>query len=119
MISLERLVSFFEETRKMKSDGQARFDIDQLCRWSYFMIDADREKLTKAGRFLETRGFDVVGFLEPSPEDKKKLIYLRFDRVEQHTPESLFARNEELYGIARDFQLEDYDGMDVGAVDGP
>ena len=119
MITLDRLQSFFEDTRQMKRDGRARFDIDQPCRWSYFMVDTDREKLTRAGRFLETHGYDIVGFLEPEPDDEEKKIYLRFDRVEQHTPETLFARNAELYGVAADFGLEDYDGMDVGAIDGP
>jgi len=119
MITLDTLVGFFEDTRQMKRDGEARFDVDQLCRWSYFMVDTDREKLIRAGHFLEEQGYEVVGFLEPGPDDEKKIIYLRFDRVEQHTPETLFERNVTLYKIAADFELEDYDGMDVGAVDGP
>ena len=119
MFSLDQLVSFFDDTRRMKTEGRARFDIDQECRWSYFMVDVDREKLIRAGRFLENRGFGLVGFLEPDAEDKKKIIYLRLDRLEKHTPLSLYARNAELYKVARDHELEDYDGMDVGAVDGP
>lgn len=118
MIALETLVSFFEDTRELKRTGNARFDIDQVCRWSYFMVDADQAKLTRAGHHLETLGYDVRGFLGPSA-DTKGATFLRFDRVEQHTPESLFERNAELYRIAREFGLEDYDGMDVGAVDGP
>ena len=119
MISFETLVSFFEDTRNMKQRGECRFDIDQLCRWSFFMVDHDREKLTLAGRHLESEGYEIVGFLDPSEESERQEIYLRFDKVECHTPETLFKRNDELYGIARQFELEDYDGMDVGAVDGP
>lgn len=119
MIPLERLVTFFADTREMKRQGKCRFDIDQTCRWSYFMVDGDREKLTQAGRYLESQGYTVVGFLDPTPGSEKQDIYLRFDRVEHHTPESLFERNAELYRIAAQFGLTDYDGMDVGAVDGP
>jgi hypothetical protein len=75
--------------------------------------------LTRAGRFLERRGYEVVGFLEPGPEAEQETIYLRFDKVEHQTPDSLFARNGELYELAADFGLEGYDGMDVGATDGP
>ena len=119
MIALETLQDFFRDTRRLKEEGKAKFDIDQECRWSFFMVDADRQKLTQAGRHLEQIGFEVVGFLDPSPEDQNPIIYLRFDRVGTHTPESLFELNSELYAIARKFDLADYDGMDVGAVDGP
>jgi len=119
MITYERLVGFFDYTRQLKSEGQANYDIDQLCRWSYFFIDSNRDKLVQAGRHVETLGYEVVGFLDPSPEDKEQTIYLRFDRIEQHTPDSLFTRNAELYKVAADFDLEGYDGMDVGAIDGP
>jgi len=120
MITRETIIDFFDRTRQLKREGRAQFDIDQVCRWSFLFIDPDREKLTRAGRFVEQQGYKVVGFLEPSPgDDDQDTIYLRFDRVECHTPDSLLARNAELYKIAADFDLEDYDGMDVGAVDGP
>ena len=120
MITRETILDFFGHTRQLKRDGRTQYDIDQICRWSYFLIDADREKLTQAGRHLEQHGYEVVGFLEPTPEDDdQETIYLRFDKVEQHTPDSLIARNAELYKLAADFALVGYDGMDVGAVDGP
>jgi hypothetical protein len=120
MITRETIFNFFDYTRQLKRDGRTHYDIDQICRWSYFLIDADREKLTKAGRHLEQHGYEVVGLLEPTPEDDdQETIYLRFDKVERHTPDSLLARNAELYKLAADFGLVGYDGMDVGAVDGP
>ena len=120
MITSEQIHDFFDRTRQLKRDGRAHFDIDGVCRWSFFLIDADREKLTQAGRHLEQHGYEVVGFLDPTPEDDdQETIYLRFDRVERHTPDSLLARNDELYKLAADFGLDGYDGMDVGAIDGP
>lgn len=119
MITYDQLLDFFESTRQLKRDGRVRYQIDEPCRWSYFLIDPDREKLIQAGRFLEARGYEVVGFLEPNPEDEPLLIYLRFDKVERHTPDSLFARNAEFYEVAAKFGLAGYDGMEVGAIDGP
>ena len=120
MITPEQIHDFFDQTRQLKREGRAPFDIDQTCRWSYFVIGADREKLTQAGRHLEQHGYEVVGFLEPTPEDDdQETLYLRFDKIERHTPDSLLARNAELYKLAADFGLAGYDGMDVGAVDGP
>jgi hypothetical protein len=119
MIPLDRLVQFFEETRQLRREGRAAYDVDGVCRWSYFLVDEDRGKLTLAGRFLEQQGYEVIGFLEPGVDDESRQILLRFDKVEQHTPQTLFERNKELHAVAREFALEDYDGMDVGAVDGP
>ena len=120
MITRQQIVDFFDHTRQLKRDGKAHFDIDRVCRWSFFLIDTDREKLARAGKHLERHGYEVVGFLDPTPDDNDRdTIYLRFDKVERHTPDSLMARNVELYQLAADFDLVDYDGMDVGAVDGP
>ncbi|MGZ4972159.1 MAG: ribonuclease E inhibitor RraB [Limisphaerales bacterium] len=120
MITRQQILDFFDHTRQLKREGRAHYDIDQVCRWSYFVIDTDREKLTRAGRHLEQHGYQVIGFLEPAPDDDDQgTIYLRFDKIEYHTPDSLITRNAEFYKLAADFDLVGYDGMDVGAVDGP
>ena len=120
MITKEILQGFFENTRNLRDEGKTPFDIDDVCRWSYFFVDSDREKLTRVGQFLEDKGYEVVGFLEPTPEDDdQETIYLRADCVEKHTVDSLQERNQELYGIAEQFGVRDYDGMDVGSIDGP
>jgi hypothetical protein len=120
MITSEQIHDLFSHTRRLMHEGRVGYEIDGVCRWSFFLIDADREKLTRAGRHLEQRGYEIVGFLEPAPEDDgQAMMYLRFDRVERHTPDSLIARNDELDKLAADFGLEGYDGMDVGAAEGP
>ena len=40
-------------------------------------------------------------------------------RVEAHSVDSLFARNEQLYEFATEHGLDSYDGMDVGPVRTP
>ena len=120
MITKDTLEEFFDMVRKMRDSGEADFDVDGVCRWSYFFIDADRDKLIDVGRYLERNGYEIIGFLEPSPDDDdQETIYLRADRVEHHTLETLHERNQELYRVAQRFGVTDYDGMDVGDVDGP
>ena len=120
MISRDQVEDLFERTRSLHKARRASWDIDGICRWSFFFIDSSREKLAQLGRHLEQLGYEVVGFLEPTPEDDdQQTIYLRVDRVEKHSVDSLLARNTEFYALARKFNVADYDGMDSGAVDGP
>ena len=66
---------------------------------------------------MESKGYEFVGFLDPSPEnDDQETVFLRIDKVEKHTVESLLARNDEFYALARQFTVRDYDGMDCGSV---
>jgi hypothetical protein len=118
MISRQAIQDMFDSSRGAFAAGRMKWDIDQICRWSYFFIDVDRERLLAVGRHLETVGYELRGFLEPSSADDTT-IYLRVDRIERHTVDSLLARNDELYLLASRFDLRAYDGMDVGAADGP
>lgn len=73
-----------------------------------------------AGEDLARDGYELVGLLEPGEDDDdQETIYLRVDRVERHTVDSLLGRNSELYAFAESHGLADYDGMDVGAIDSP
>jgi hypothetical protein len=120
MISQEMIEDLFVRTRQLRMEGRVAWDIDDVCRWSYFFVDSSKEKLLDAARELERAGYEPIGFLEPEPEDEdQETIFLRVDRVERHTVASLLARNDELYAIAARLGLRDYDGMDSGAVDGP
>jgi len=119
-IALNTLQDFFENTRRLRRDGRVRFDVDGQCKWSFFFVDSDESKLLELGRRLEELGYEIVGLLRPAPEDEdQKTIYLRADRIETHSLDSLHARNAELDKVALRFGVDAYDGMDVGAVDGP
>lgn len=119
MITREVLEGFFEDTRARWERGATRFNIDEVCRWSFFFVDPDPAKLEPVADYLQAKGYEIKGFLEPDEKDDEPVWFLRADRVEQHTVESLHVRTLELYATAAEFNVEDYDGMDVGAVDGP
>ena len=119
-IARNTLQDFFENTRRLRRDGRARFDVDGPCRWSFFFVDSDESKLLELGRHLEELGYEIVGLLMPTPEDEdQETIYLRADRIETHSLDSLYERNAELDKLALRCGVAAYDGMDVGAVDGP
>lgn len=119
MITQRQLEDFFAETRATRAAGRSSWSIDDRCRWSYFFVDPDLNKLIPVAEQMEALGYEVAGTLDPEDGEENSVYYLRVDRVESHTPDSLHARNLELYAIAERFGLAGYDGMDVGAPDGP
>jgi hypothetical protein len=91
--------------------------IDGDMLWGYFFTDADQERLERAGRELESRGYRYVGILGPDEDDDDQdTLYLHVERIETHTVETLHVRNTELYELAATLGLASYDGMDVGLV---
>jgi Regulator of ribonuclease activity B len=120
VITRDQIQGLFDHTRRLRREGRVDWDIDGLCRWTYFFVDDSREKLQKLGETLKRLGYERVGLMDPDPDaDDQETIYLQADKVEIHTVDTLLARNDELYALARKFQVRDYDGMDNGAVDGP
>jgi hypothetical protein len=118
MITREQIEDLFEHTRRLRGEGRVDWDIDGVCRWSYYFVDSSKKKLLDFGERLHQLGYERVGLREPSHGDEdQETIYLQADRVERHTVDTLLARNDELYALARQFQVRDYDGMDNGPVD--
>ena len=118
MITKEQVQGLFEHTRDLLRDGEIDWDIDGVCLWSYFFVDPSKERLQQAAEHLARQGYQVMGILEPEPEDDdQETLRLQVDRVEKHSVNSLMSRNIEFYALARKFQLRDYDGMECGAVD--
>jgi hypothetical protein len=118
MISREEIEDLFEHTRALYRDRKARWNIDEICRWSFFFVDASKEKLRKLGEHLQSNGYEFVGFLDPNPDnDDQETVFLRVDKVEKHDVDTLLARNDEFYKLAERFKVREYDGMDVGPVD--
>lgn len=116
MIRLEMLQEFFSDTRQKNASASKPWSIDKVCRWSYFFVDEDREKLVPVARHMESLGYEFMDIADPDDDDEDPFFYLRLDRIELHTPESLHARVLELYRIAEQFEIADYDGMNVGAA---
>ena len=111
-IPLAKLQAAFATMR-----AQGRINVDGPLLWGYFFLDPDRAKLESAAAELQSKGYRVVGIARaPGP---RPLFRLQVERVEVHTPESLYARDIELEGLVRRLHLASYDGMTVGAAPAP
>jgi hypothetical protein len=120
VITQKTIEDFYERTRQLKANGRTRIDIDGECRWSYFFVDSNSEKLLALGEELAREGYEPRGLLYPDPnDDDQKTIVLRVDRIETHSVGSLVERTNQFYALARDARVQGYDGMDVGLVSGP
>jgi hypothetical protein len=106
MIELEKLENMFSEMRV-----KTKWNVDGPMLWGYFFTDRSAEKLERAATILVAQGYRLVGIRE---DDDGSTQWLHVERVEIHSPQSLFARNEGLYKLAAELGLDSYDGMDVG-----
>lgn len=111
MISREQLKEMFDEIAR-----SAGWDMSKPMLWGYFFTHTSREELETAARRLREEGYRVV---EISEDDDEPLFWLHVERVEAHTVDSLYERNESFYELAAELGLESYDGMDVGLAPPP
>lgn len=105
-IPLEKLQTMFANMR-----AQTHWNVDGPLLWGYFFLDADRDKLAAAGDALVAKGYRLVDIAKV---DGRSDYRLHVERVEAHTPESLYARDIELEALARRLHIRSYDGMDAG-----
>lgn len=110
MITFEQIDEFFKETRALHQEERIEWSIDGECRWSYYFIDSKRENLIPLADHLEAEGYDIAA-IDESDDDGE--YFLQVDKLETHTPDSLFKRGEEFETLAEQFNVADYDGMDV------
>lgn len=97
-------------------------DVSQPLLWGYYFTNDTEEGLQKAAEALASQGYTVVDLYASDPDEDEEpnpdtAWWLHVEKVEVHTPESLFARGEELERLADEFELTCYDGMDVGEVE--
>jgi hypothetical protein len=112
--SRELLEDFFERTA-----DRTTFPInDGDCLWGYFFTGYDRNQLEVAGQQLEVEGYRFVTILgEDKIEDEHPgLLFLHVERVERHSVDTLMVRNDQLAEFATRYNLDSYDGFDVGHV---
>ncbi len=113
MIARDVIVQFFRDT---EAKG-ATLKRDML--WGYFFRDHDEDRLSKIRAALEPLGYRFVAVLEPTPEDDDQdVLHLHLERIERHTPDSLFRRCQELSELAAKHDLQSFDGFALGNVDG-
>lgn len=103
----------FEDLERMFARMPANMDTDGELLWGYFFTDSDPQKLERAVSPLTRAGYRFVSIYET---DDKSTHFLHVEKIEKHTPQTLHIRNSELYQVAEEFDLESYDGMDVGPV---
>jgi hypothetical protein len=107
-ISLEDNERMFENMR-----SNPGWNEDGELLWGYFFTDRDPEKLKRAVDPLTRSGYRFGSIY---PTDDGSTYFLHVEKFEKHTPQTLHLRNTELYRFADEYQLESYDGMDVGPV---
>jgi hypothetical protein len=107
VIPLRQLQEMFGSMRQASG-----WNVDGPLLWGYFFTDSAPERLQKAADFLVAEGYRFVGINENEPG----LFVLHVERVETHSAETLFERNAKLSEVSDRFDLESYDGMDVGPV---
>jgi Regulator of ribonuclease activity B len=108
-ITLEMLKQMFARMRK-----EAPFDPADELLWGYFFTNAKKKALRPVAEELVALGYREVALYLT---DDESTYFLHMERVEKHTPETLHARNLELYALAERHGIDSYDGMDVGPVD--
>jgi hypothetical protein len=110
-ISHDQLVAMFAQMR-----AGAPWNIEDALLWGYFFTAKDRTALEPVAEALASQGYTRVAiYAGDQPDaDGSGLWWLRMEKVEKHTVESLDARNTEFYALAEKYRGIQYDGMDVG-----
>jgi hypothetical protein len=102
----ERIEQMFDQ---MKS--KSKWSTDAPMVWGYFFFDPEQELLAKLAEEMKLSGYKVVELFKGG-----KMYTLHVEKVEVHTPASLFKRNAELGALATTRCIKIYDGYDVGPV---
>ena len=87
--------------------------------WGYFFTHGSPEKLKELKDFLVIKDYKYVDLYmsEKDKENEPDLWWLHVEREEVHTPKSLIEINQKHKSIAKDFNLQSYDGWDVGPIE--
>lgn len=113
MIDKESVKAFFDDLPNCDLDPA-----NELL-YGYFFTDTDKTKLLIASKELEKLGYKYVDIFDADvDEDDEPFYFLHVEKIEIHSVDSLLQRNSELYSFADKFDLDSYDGFDVGPRDG-
>jgi hypothetical protein len=110
MIPKSELIEMFEAIAE-----QTDWDMKGEMLWGFFFTDDDRDKLQALSERLTATGYEFVEISDGDEPDDP--LTLQVEKIEIHTPDSLFERNQELTNIAEEMGISSYDGMDVGSLD--
>lgn len=108
MIELSQIEEMFANVR-----SQTDWSIDSDMVWGFFFTDPEPARLEAAAQDLEVQGFRLVSI---HPDEDETASVLHVERVEAHTPQSLYELCLRLSELADHHGLKSYDGVDVGPV---
>lgn len=112
MITLDSLEQMFDNIQ-----ANTDWDMSEPMLWGYFFTDRSEEKLRTVAPLLEEQGYRYVDLFIPElDEGEEEYFFLHVEKEEIHTPQSLHQRNQHFYALAERYELDSYDGMDVGPV---
>ncbi len=103
-----------------EAESEQGWNVTGEMLYSFYFVDESVEKLEKLGEHLEKEGFTFVNIYELGDEENNAPTgeyLLHLDRVENHTPESLAERNLDFEKLAKEFEIETYDGWEFGEDD--
>jgi hypothetical protein len=100
----ENVVVAFESMRSTPS-----FDLSKPLTWGFFFTSNEPGLLQPVRSQLASDGYLFVR----QSKDEDGLWWLEVSRTEVHSPESLHARNTELFAYASTLEGVAYDGWDV------
>lgn len=88
-------------------------DLSKPHLYGYFFFDKNRDRLERLSDEIVNNGYRVVS-LEQTSEGNFRL---HIEKIEIHSPDSLYQRGLTLTEIASKYSVEVYDGFDVGNSD--
>lgn len=104
MVTLESIKNTFE---KMSEDG---VNVEKELLWGFFFTNKTPDKLTEVGNKLKNQGYSVVDIYQ----DDNGLFWLNIEKVGIYTPETLYEVCNNFYDLAKEYELDSFDGYDVG-----
>ena len=105
MIPKSELIEMFEAIAE-----QTDWDMSGEMLWGYFFTDDDREKLEACSDRLTEMGYEFVEITDGDEPDDP--LTLQVEKIEIHSPDTLFQRNLELSQFAEEMGISSYDGID-------
>jgi tetratricopeptide (TPR) repeat protein len=88
-------------------------DTKQNLLYGYFFFDKDKPKLEKLKNELTKQFYK---FVELDKKDNGEFM-LQVEKVEQHTRQTLYDREQKLRQLAANYSVSSFDGFDVGNAD--
>ncbi len=104
---LELINSIFDRIELQGVDTRQNF------LYGYFFFDKNKAKLEKLKNYLVSQSYK---FVELDKKDNGEFM-LHVEKVEQHTRQSLYNREQKLRLLATKYNISSFDGFDVGNAD--